>query len=185
MKITQLARPNHKSKTLIQTLFLQKRLEKRAAAMGDHVQVFLKDDRDLWAADEQNAQALPGAHGEAAQKSRRAQPAALKKGCAKCRQCRKTSGSFESRTQIPPETGCDFSYHNLVCPLANFAKECGYEAYLPYLCNLDYVMFGIMGVPLLRTCTCFDGSYCDFTRKVDAQPMPYWPPVFSQGNGYK
>ena len=36
-------------------------------------------------------------------------------------------GSFETETQIPPEEGYDFSYHNLVCPLANFAKKYGYE----------------------------------------------------------
>ena len=52
-------------------------------------------------------------------------------------------GSFETQTQIPPEKGYDFSYHNLVCPLADFAKKYGYEEYMPYLCNLDYVMFGM------------------------------------------
>ncbi len=34
-------------------------------------------------------------------------------------------GSFETKTQIPPEAGYDFSYHNLVCPLANFARKYG------------------------------------------------------------
>ncbi len=97
----------------------------------------------------------------------------------------KNPGSFETKTQVPPEAGCDFSYHNLVCPLANFARQYGYGEYMPYLCNLDYVMFGIVGVPLFREHTCFDGSYCDFKLKVNAEPMPYWPPVFSQGNGYR
>lgn len=76
--------------------------------------------------------------------------------------------------------------HNLVCPLSNFAKAHGYEAYMPYLCNLDYVMFGVFGVPLFREHTCFeDGDYCDFKLKMDARPMEYWPPVFTQGKGYK
>lgn len=97
----------------------------------------------------------------------------------------KCPGSFETKTQIPPEAGYDFSYHNLVCPLANFARKYGYEAYMPYLCNLDYVMFGVVGVPLFREQTCFNGKYCDFKLKVDAKPMPYWPPVFSQGKGYQ
>lgn len=97
----------------------------------------------------------------------------------------KNPGSFETKTQIPPEAGYDFSYHNLVCPLADFARKYGYEAYMPYLCNLDYVMFGIVGVPLFREQTCFDGSYCDFKLRVDAKPLPYWPPVFTQGKGYK
>lgn len=98
----------------------------------------------------------------------------------------KNPGSFETETQIPPEEGYDFSYHNLVCPLANFAVKFGYEEYMPYLCNLDYVMFGIVGAPLFREHTCMDKSgYCDFKLKADAEPMPYWPPVFSQGKGYK
>ena len=95
-------------------------------------------------------------------------------------------GSFETRTMIPPEEGYDFSYHNLVCPLSDFARSHGYEEYMPYLCNLDYVMFGAFGVPLFREHTCFeDGDYCDFKLKIDAEPMAYWPPVFTQGKGYK
>lgn len=98
----------------------------------------------------------------------------------------KNPGSFETKTMIPPESGYDFSYHNLVCPLSNFAKAHGYEEYMPYLCNLDYVMFGAFGVPLYREHTCFeDGDYCDFKLKIDAKPMAYWPPVFTQGKGYK
>ena len=97
----------------------------------------------------------------------------------------KNPGSFETKTQVPPESGYDFSYHNLVCPLANFARSYGYEAYMPYLCNLDYVFFGMVGVPLFREHTCFDGPYCDFKLKAAAEPMPYWPPVFTQGRGYK
>ena len=98
----------------------------------------------------------------------------------------KNPGSFETKTMIPPEKGYDFSYHNLVCPLANFARAHGYEEYMPYLCNLDYVMFGVFGVPLFREHTCFeDGDYCDFKLKMDAKPMTYWPPVFTQGKGYK
>ena len=95
-------------------------------------------------------------------------------------------GSFETKTMIPPEAGYDFSYHNLVCPLSNFAKAHGYEEYMPYLCNLDYVMFGAFGVPLFREHTCFaDGDYCDFKLKIDAEPLPWWPPVFQQGGGFK
>ncbi len=94
-------------------------------------------------------------------------------------------GSFETETQISPEDGYDFSYHNLVCPLSEFVKRYGYEEYMPYLCNLDYVLFGMLGVPLFREHTCFKSDYCDFKLKVGAKTMPYWPPVFSQGKGYK
>ena len=98
----------------------------------------------------------------------------------------KNPGSFETQTQIPPEDGYDFSYHNLVCPLACFAKQNGYADYMPYLCNLDYVLFGILGAPLFREHTCMEpDGFCDFKLKADAEPMPYWPPVFAQGKGYK
>lgn len=109
----------------------------------------------------------------------------LKKDAKNAENARKNPGSFETKTQIPAEDGYDFSYHNLVCPLADFAKKYGYEEYMPYLCNLDYVMFGILGAPLFREHTCFDGGYCDFKLKVDAETMPYWPPVFMQDKGYK
>lgn len=110
----------------------------------------------------------------------------LKKDKANAANAAKNPGSFETKTQIPPEAGYDFSYHNLVCPLANFARQYGYEEYMPYLCNLDYVMFGIVGAPLFREHTCMEESgYCDFKLKVDAEPMPYMPPVFSQKKGYK
>jgi len=110
----------------------------------------------------------------------------MKKDAKNAANAAKNPGSFETKTMIPPEEGYDFSYHNLVCPLSNFAGKYGYEEYMPYLCNLDYVMFGVLGAPLYREHTCFeDGDYCDFKLKTDAEPLPYWPPVFSQDNPYK
>ena len=110
----------------------------------------------------------------------------VKKDAQNAANAAKNPGSYETKTQIPPEAGYDFSYHNLVCPIADFAKKYGYEEYVPYLCNLDYVMFGAFGVPLFREHTCFeDGDYCDFKLKLGEKPMDYWPPVFTQGKGYK
>ena len=98
----------------------------------------------------------------------------------------KHPGSFETKTMQPPAEGCAFTYHTLVCPLSDFAKKYGYEEYTPYLCNLDYVMFGVLGVPLYRRHTCFaNGDYCDFSLKPGAPLLPYWPPVFTQGKGYQ
>ncbi|MCR4676765.1 MAG: L-2-amino-thiazoline-4-carboxylic acid hydrolase [Sphaerochaetaceae bacterium] len=100
--------------------------------------------------------------------------------------CRLNPGSYLTETQDPPEKGFDFSYHNLVCPISDFAVKHGYEEYMPYICNLDYVMFGVLGAPLYREHTCFeDGDYCDFKLKNGAPVMDYWPPVFTQGKGYK
>lgn len=71
-------------------------------------------------------------------------------------------------------------------PRSLFARAHGYEEYMPYLCNLDYVMYGLLGVPLRREHTCFeDGDYCDFKVKCGDEALPYWPPVFTQGEGYK
>ena len=90
----------------------------------------------------------------------------LKKDAQNAANAAENPGSFETKTMIPPEKGYDFSYHNLVCPLSDFAKTYGYEEYMPYLCNLDYVMFGVFGscsvcsaflcignTPALRTAT--------------------------------
>ena len=57
---------------------------------------------------------------------------------------------------------------------------------MPYLCNLDYAMYGTLGVPLYRTHTCFgDGDYCDFSVKPGAEILKAWPPVFMQEKGCK
>ena len=139
---------------------------------------------------ERRFQSMPGIIKAAAQKSytnvRSLNKKFQKKDTQNAANAARYPGSFETKTMIPPEKGYDFSYHNLVCPLSNFAKAYGYEEYMPYLCNLDYVMFGVFGIPLYREHTCFeDGDYCDFKLKIDAKPMEYWPPVFQQGKGYK
>lgn len=33
------------------------------------------------------------------------------------------SSPAQAQTQVPPEKGYDFSYHNLACPLMDFAKK--------------------------------------------------------------
>ncbi len=109
-----------------------------------------------------------------------------KKDARNAKNAAENPGSFVTETQDIPEEGYDFSYHNLVCPLSAFAKQYGYEEYMPYLCNLDYVMFGALNAPLYREHTCFeDGDYCDFKLKKGAEIMKPWPPVFQQGKGFK
>lgn len=85
-------------------------------------------------------------------------------------------GSFETKTQEPTEE-FPVNFHNLLCPLYEFAKNYGYMEYLPYLCNLDYIMFGKMGLSLYREKTCATGDgYCDFKFKKDGPIPAYWPP---------
>jgi len=109
----------------------------------------------------------------------------IKKDAKNAANALKNPGSFETNVQTPTEE-YPFIYHNLVCPLSNFAKKYGYQEYMPYLCNLDYAMFGALGAPLYRTHTCFeDEDYCDFSMKPGAEIMDAWPPVYTQGKGFK
>ena len=84
-------------------------------------------------------------------------------------------GSFETETQ-PPTAEYPAIYHTTVCPLHNFAREYGYMEYMPYLCNLDYVMFAALGVPFYREKTCAAGDgCCDFKLKPGAPINAAWP----------
>ncbi len=87
----------------------------------------------------------------------------------------KNPESFRTKTQEPTEE-YPVIYHTIVCPLANFAVKYGYTKYMPYLCNLDYVMFEAFFVPFHREKICADGdAYCDFKIKPGADIVPSWP----------
>ena len=88
----------------------------------------------------------------------------------------KNPGSFLTQTMEPTEE-YSMIYHNLVCPIYEFCKERGYMEYLPYMCNLDYVMFRAFGVSLYREKTCAAGDgVCDFKIKRSAPIPSVWPP---------
>lgn len=88
----------------------------------------------------------------------------------------KNPGSFETKVQEPTEE-YPVHFHTLRCPLNDFAEVNGYTKYMPYLCNLDYVMFGKMGVSLYREKTCATGDgCCDFKFKKNGPIPSYWPP---------
>lgn len=85
-------------------------------------------------------------------------------------------GSFETEWVEPNE---DYSVIFLThrCPLTDFANKYGYRDYLPYLCNLDYAMFGSVGLSLERGKTCAVGDdYCDFKVRKNAPIPAFWPP---------
>ena len=53
----------------------------------------------------------------------------------------------------------------------------GLTEYMPYLCNLDYTMFGALYLPMYREHACSDGdAYCDFKFKPGAELPAPWPP---------
>lgn len=84
-------------------------------------------------------------------------------------------GSFVTKVQ-PATSEYPVRYDTLVCPLANFARDFGYLDYMPYICNLDYVMFESCGVPFYREHTCASGDdYCDFKLKANAPGNSAWP----------
>lgn len=88
----------------------------------------------------------------------------------------KHPGSFVTQT-MEPTVAYPVIYHNLACPIYEFCKAKGYMEYLPYLCNLDYVMFRAFGVALYREKTCATGDgLCDFKMKRNAPPPAVWPP---------
>lgn len=68
------------------------------------------------------------------------------------------------RVEINPEHHEEgFSFHLIGCPIARHAREHGYEELLPYLCQTDHYMAGIMHARLIRRQTeILGGDYCDY-----------------------
>ena len=99
---------------------------------------------------------------------------------------RMNPGSFETETQNPTKE-YPAGYNVLVCPLAEFAKKYGYMEYMPYICNLDYVMFEAFNVPFYRECTRADGDeFCDFKLKSGAPVNKSWPcHILTEGDPLK
>ena len=102
--------------------------------------------------------------------------AALKKKDAQnAANAARNPGSFETKVQLPTEQ-FPVIYHTTVCPLANFANQYGYQEYMPYLCNLDYVMLSAFNVPFYRDKTCAAGDgFCNFCLKPGGDVVPAWP----------
>ncbi len=99
----------------------------------------------------------------------------MKKDIQNDKNALKNPESFRTKTQEPTEE-YPVIYHTIACPLANFADKYGYKKYMPYLCNLDYVMFEAFFVPFYREKICADGdAYCDFKIKPGADIVPSWP----------
>lgn len=73
----------------------------------------------------------------------------------------------------------DFGVDFVECGIVKFFHAQGADELTPYLCNLDYVMFGAMGVGLRRTMTLAWGcEKCDFRYVKDGEMPAAWPPRF-------
>lgn len=85
---------------------------------------------------------------------------------------------------MPPDSVYAINFRNLLCPVYNFAVKMGYEEYMPYMCNLDYVTYGIMGLSLRREKVLADGDDCCFLQK--GKPAASWPPhILDNGDPLK
>lgn len=88
----------------------------------------------------------------------------------------KHPGGFITET-LPPTAEYSLIYLSKRCPINDFCRRYGYMEYLPYMCNLDYVMFAAFEVPLYREKTCASGDgVCDFKLKRRAPVPDIWPP---------
>lgn len=64
-----------------------------------------------------------------------------------------------------------FCFHLIGCPIAQHAREHGYETLLPYLCKTDHFLAEIMHARLIRTQTeALGGSCCDYWYVGDQKP---------------
>ena len=99
----------------------------------------------------------------------------LKKDAKNAANAAENPGSFVTQVQPPTEEYAAI-FHTQVCPLCNFARDFGYMEYMPYICNLDYVMFAAIHVPFYREKTCAAGDgCCDFKLKPGAPVNAAWP----------
>lgn len=98
-----------------------------------------------------------------------------KKDRANAKNSAQNPGAFQTKVQ-PATAEYAVIYHTKVCPLADFARKYGYLEFMPYICNLDYVSFGLFGLPFYREKTCAAGDgVCDFKFSRNAPIVPDWP----------
>lgn len=77
------------------------------------------------------------------------------------------------RVEINPDGRTEgFCFHLVGCPIAKHAKQHGYEALLPYLCQTDHYTAELMHARLIRTQTeALGGSCCDYWYVGDESPV--------------
>jgi hypothetical protein len=71
------------------------------------------------------------------------------------------------------EWGVDY----LECGIVKFLRSQDADELAPYLCQLDYALYGALGIALTRTKTLADGDEkCDFRFKWGTETPSGWPP---------
>jgi hypothetical protein len=75
----------------------------------------------------------------------------------------------------------DFGIDMTECGIVKYFDAQGADELVPYLCDLDYVMFESMGIGLRRTKTLAWGcDRCDFRFSKDGKTSAPWPPRFAE-----
>jgi hypothetical protein len=95
-------------------------------------------------------------------------------------QARQYAGDFVTEV-VPGPPGASFewgiNYHE--CGVVKYFAAQGAEAFTPYMCVMDYLLFPAMGIGLQRTGTLAHGcSHCDFRFRHGGESAPAWPPSF-------
>jgi hypothetical protein len=95
-------------------------------------------------------------------------------------QQRQYPGDFVTEV-VPGGAGDAFewgiNYHE--CGVVKFFAAQDADAFTPYMCVMDYLLFPAMGVGLQRTGTIAHGcGQCDFRFKHGGASEPAWPPKF-------
>ena len=70
------------------------------------------------------------------------------------------------------------------CGIVKFLHSQGADEFAPYLCLLDYALFGALGIELRRTQTLAEGGErCDFRFKKGGETPAGWPPPWLEMEG--
>lgn len=77
--------------------------------------------------------------------------------------------------------GLDFGLDVTQSAIVNYLHAQGADELTPYLCDLDHVTFGALGVGLTRTETLAWGcDRCDFSVTNPGTTISTWPPQFAE-----
>jgi hypothetical protein len=100
---------------------------------------------------------------------------------ARCSQRREYPGDWVGEVIEGDGETFDWGMDYTECGIVKFIHAQGADELMPYLCNLDYVIFRALGLGLKRTKTLGWGcDRCDFRIIKRGETPPAWPPTFPE-----
>lgn len=76
-----------------------------------------------------------------------------------------------------------YQFHS--CPVAEFAKFFELTEAMPALCNVDYKSMELLKAKLIRSHTCVESEYCDYTICGDKDPYCQDFPEYRDEKGFR